>query len=133
MLRQEHHETLAGPVIIMGRRLVESRASSRFPGPHTYFSPRDMTVERFLSTRFPQVLITFGESGYCVSSPMDTDRPDKPPKNPLRTRSEVCRLAVSDLYCNNTTLGDSEFDLIDITGQQMDTSCVWAIVAPSSW
>ena len=91
--RQEHRETLNGSTIIIGRKAAESKALSCFPGA-TYFCPRDVTVERFLSSRFPQVGIHLhgdaeGASRWKITALQDPKHPERKIVNGLMKRSSV--------------------------------------------
>ena len=92
--RQEHHETLRGPGIVIGRKVVESRSATQFPGAATFFCPRDVSVEKFLSSRFPQVLIDYdaAHNQHCITALGNARHPEVLPTNRLLRRQEVCAL-----------------------------------------
>jgi hypothetical protein len=101
--RQEHHEILPGPVVLMGRSTVASKASKQFPSPFTYFSPRDTTVERYLSSHYPQLAVRWNSPGFDVTSLIDPGHPDKKPVNPLLKRCQVRAV----LVCHGWVFGVS--------------------------
>jgi hypothetical protein len=87
--RQEHNEILAGPLIMIGRSSIAAKAVKRFPSPFTFFSPRDTTVERYLSSRFPQISIQCEPCGFTVTALVDPEHPQRKPRHPLKKRSQV--------------------------------------------
>lgn len=107
--RQEHHETLRGPGIVIGRKVVESRSATQFPAAATFFCPRDVSVEKFLSSRFPQVLIDYdaAHSQHSIIALGNARHPEKLPTNRLLRRQEVCVLTALLINCTPTPANKS--------------------------